>query len=444
MQKRRQKAVTIPGGVSFNDQETAVTTHIVIPSETVNLITVNEPRKPSELANEEAVNTNGIALPGILFRQGSRYCISTAIHMRRIRTRLLEVNSVKKYGSLADVQAATNRPMIPEHVTSIANYMRENVGGRYILPPMTLNVQQVISVYAPHYVTDFGMVYVVIPETARLSVTDGGHRTTAIHEAYEKMDDEQRAAFDKDAVSVMITLEGTLTQVHQDFADCSKTRALPKSQLAAYDRRNPANGLVLDLIRNSALFSDKIDSTSKTLSAQSPHLFLTNQVRQLMKELLVGDYAMADEQFETKALALLGSSSTPTYARELAKFSDYINAVTEAIPLLRDIASLPPGTPRNIIKERRKEGWICLTATGMVIIGRIGHELFKEQIADWKTYADRLGSIDWSRDGELWQGNIVRAGKMTTQRAPVRVAVERVRRAIGLQANSKLDAELAG
>jgi DNA sulfur modification protein DndB len=420
-----------------------MTANIVIPSDRVNLISVMEPRKPSELANEEAANTGGQALPGVLFRQGSRYCISTAIHMRRIRTRLLEVNSVKKQGTVADVQAATNRPVMADHVASIANYMRDNVGQRYILPPMTLNVQHQISVYRPHYVEDFGMVYLVIPETARLSVTDGGHRTTAIIEAYEKMDEGQRAAFDKDAVSVMITLESTLAQVHQDFADCSKTKALPKSQLAAYDRRNPANGLVLDLIGKCPLFSDKIDSTSKTLSAQSPHLFLTNQVRQLVKELLVGDYALADDQFETKALALLGSSSTDTYSAELAKFSAYMNAVTDAIPVLREIAALPNGTPRNIIKERRGEGWICLTATGMVIIGRIGHELFKGQVADWQEVARRLGEADWSREGALWQGNIVRAGKMTTQRAPVRVAVERLRREIGLTPNARLDEELA-
>lgn len=106
------------------------------------------------------------------------------------------------------------------------------------------------------------------------------------------------------------------------------------------------------------------------------------------------------------------------------------------------IANLPPGTPRNIIKDRRNEGWICLTATGMVILGRIGYELLKDENANWQDIANRLGTIDWSRDGELWRNNIVRAGKMTTQRAPVRVAVEKVRRAIGLTPNSKLEAEL--
>src|SRR5208283_2059160 len=102
-------------------------------------------------------------------------------------------------------------------------------------------------------------------------------------------------------ISVMITMEGSLDQIHQDFADASKTKALPKSQLAAYDRRNPANGMVIDLLERCPIFMGKIDSTSKTLSKNSTKLFLTNQVRQMVKELLVGQYAMHDAVFEVQA-----------------------------------------------------------------------------------------------------------------------------------------------
>jgi DNA sulfur modification protein DndB len=300
-----------------------MSTEITIPADQVKMIKVESPQTPVMLAQEEASNTGGMALPGVLFKQGERYCISTAIPMRRIRSRLLEVKSAKARGTVSDVQQATNRPVMSDHVDNIASYLRDNVGARYILPPMTLNVQEPISVYMPHYVkaSHFGAVHYVIPETAHLSVTDGGHRTTAIIEAYNGMSPEQRAEFDRDAVSVMITLEGKISQVHQDFADCSKTKALPASQLAAYDRRNPANGIVLDMISQCQLFGDKIDSTSQTLSKGSTNVFLTNQVRQLVKELLVGDYAMADDQFEAKAKQLLGSSDTPHYKEELDRSS---------------------------------------------------------------------------------------------------------------------------
>ena len=355
----------------------------------------------------------------------------------------LEVNAAPKRGTVRDVQAATNRPIMADHVTNIAKYLKENVGGKYILPPLTLNVQQPISVYVPDYSSDLMVVYLVIPATAKLSVTDGGHRASGIQKAVEEMGLDELEQFDQDAVAVMITLEGDKVQVHQDFADCSKTKALPKSQLAAYDRRNPANGIVLDLVDRCALFEDKIDSTSKTLSKTSTNLFLTNQVRQLVKELLVGDYALADDQFERKAKEILGNNESDQYKADLDRFTAYVNRVTEAIPIFKGISELPPGTPRNKIKELRAEGWINMTATGMVIIGRIGHELFRDQVSGWEAVADRLGDVDWSRDAEIWRGNIVRGTKLATQRAYVRVAAEKVRREVGLKANRKLDEEIA-
>ncbi len=413
----------------------------VIVAGSVRFVTVED---TAGAANRQAGNTGAACLPGVLFKQGTRYCVSTAINMGRIRRRLLDVRSAKHKGTVSDVQAATNRPVMPEHVSTIASYLRENLNGRYILPPMTLNVQQPISIYRPHYVEgdSFGPVHVVIPDSAQLSVTDGGHRTTAIMEAYERMTEEQRVEFDRDAVSVMITLEADMSQVHQDFADCSKTKALPPSQLAAYDRRNPANGIVLDLIEQCSLFRDKIDSTSKTLSSKSFNLFLTNQVRQLVKELLVGDYAMADDQFEIRAKQILGTNTTSHYKQELQKFVDFVEIVTSAIPTLNEIAKLQKGVQVKRIAELRNEGWICLTATGMVILGRIGHELLKDGYADWKDIAGRLGGVDWSRSGAAWTNNIVHEGKMSTTRAPVRTAVENVRRSIGLTPKVKVQDEL--
>jgi DNA sulfur modification protein DndB len=436
--KRLENKWRPPANPNLKDE---VVTMIEATASNVKLVKCADPMEASQKANTEAANTGGFSLPGTLFRQGARHSICTAFPIRRVQA-TLDVDSAKRRGTVSDVLAAVNRPTMDDHVHTIADYLVENVGNKYILPPMTLNVRQAISVYYPDYPSDLLPVFIVVPMTAKLSVTDGGHRAKAIQQAAERMNIDQLSDFQQDAVAVMITLESDLAQVHQDFADCSKTKALPKSQLAAYDRRNPANGLVLGMVENCPLFVDKIDSTSQTLSSTSANLFLTNQVRQLVKELLVGDYAMADAAFEEKAKELLISSDHLNYVAEQDRFVSYVDRVTEAVPVLKQIAHLPPGVPRNIIRERRQEGWICLTATGMVIIGRIGYELFKTGNPNWQQYADRLGAVDWSRGAEIWQGSIVRSSKMATQRAPVRVAVEKVRRAIGLPPNLKLDAEI--
>ena len=45
--------------------------------------------------------------------------------------------------------------------------------------------------------------------------------------------------------------------------------------------------------------------------------------------------------------------------------------------------------------------------TGLVIIGRIGYELFRDYGNEWTTYADRLGDIDWGKKAPIGQGNVV-------------------------------------
>lgn len=383
-------------------------------------------------ASQEASSTGGTALPAIMFKQGARWMLTTAMLMPLIRNRL-QTNHAARKGTVDDVRAATNRPVMPEHVESVRSYLQANIGQKYILPPLTLNARQPISVYAANYNSTVKSVTIVIPPSIRLEITDGGHRKQALDSIDEHLTDEQREMFYADALAVMITCESELDQIHQDFADASKTKPLPKSQLAAYDRRNPANGIVLDLIQRCAVFKGRIDSTSQTLSKNSNKLFLTNQVRQMVKELLVGAYAMADEQFEDRAVQLLDQTNSPQYAAELERFVAFIDRVTAAVPILKEIASVPAGgVASQRIPDLRAEGWVCLQATGLVVIGRIGYELLKTQASDWEARVDRLGTIDWRKTGPIWQGNIIQGGKIMTQQGPVKGAVAEVRKAIGL------------
>ena len=228
-------------------------------------------------ASREASATGATLLPAIMFRQGERTMITTAFLVSLVKNRL-QANHAEKRGSVEQVRAATNRPVMEDHVTSVKNYIKENVGKKYILPPLTLNARQPLSIYQADFDSTLQSIWLVIPASVKLEITDGGHRKRAIDEALDELSEDAADALRNDAVSVMITIENDMAQIHQDFADASKTKALPKSQLAAYDRRNPANGIVLDLISGCALFRGRVDSTSKTLSKNSNKLFLTNQV----------------------------------------------------------------------------------------------------------------------------------------------------------------------
>jgi DNA sulfur modification protein DndB len=108
-----------------------------------------------------------------------------------------------------------------------------------------------------------------------------------------------------------------------------------------------------------------------------------------------------------------------------------LNAVADACPVLHELSQMTGGVNMNRIPVRRNEGWIVLTATGLVVIGLIGHEIMMSKNADdWEEYARRLGALDWSRSSDNWQGLLVNNGKIITTQTSAKAAVVKVRELI--------------
>jgi DNA sulfur modification protein DndB len=330
----------------------------------------------------------GTTIPLMIFRQGRRTHLTGAVPMGFIADKIL-VQGAEKRSRLADAKSALNRPEDPSHTAVIAKYLFDNYKEKYILPPLTLNLRQRVSAYVPGYNAEIKPGYLVVPRTAALAVTDGQHRTKAIIDLLLKLDAENAELFAADAVAMMITCESDLSQIHQDFADCSRTKPLPPSQVAVFDQRNPANRLLLQMEDRCLLFKGRIDPTSKSLSKNSIFLFLANQLRQLVKELVCGSFAMPDADFEKRATQQLGTEAKMEAA--LNKYAEFLNYLTGKIPVWNEISKLVPGTLHTSqIPIKRQEGWVCLTVTGLNVIGRIGHQLFTspELDVEWTTYAE--------------------------------------------------------
>ena len=118
---------------------------------------------------------------------------------------------------------------------------------------------------------------------------------------------------------------------------------------------------------------------------------------------------------------------------------------------------MPPGLQHAKLKQIRSRGYVCLTASGLNIIGRIGHELILNHQSDWKEYTKRLGKLDWLKSNALWadivqpkkdrEGNVVTEEvtvdghmekrpvmQLVTNRAPLNRAILKASAAIGLGA----------
>jgi DNA sulfur modification protein DndB len=380
----------------------------------------------------ESTNTGGYTFPVVMFQQGTRMFLSGAFPMSFVKSRLMNASAIKG-DNVSRAMMSMNRPLDSKHSVTITNYLKENIGKKYIMPPLTLNVQEKLNLHTIESASTFKAGYLAIPSGVSLSVTDGQHRVLSILGLLNTLEATNKAAYDMlmaDSVAVMITCEHEIKQIHQDFADCSKTKALPPSLLSLYDTRNPANRLVFDLEKKCKLFNGRIDPTSKTLSKKATYLFLANQLRQLVKHLLYRRN-VADADLDRKARE---SFSTETeYQKHISLYTEYINHLTQVIPVLKKISLLPIDSPeRGLIPKLREEGWVCLTATGLNIIGCIGYDLFTHSIKNWKEYVDKLGDIDWKRTGALWQGNVIQEGRIITSTTPVMNAVKEVSKSIGL------------
>ncbi len=385
-------------------------------------------------AGEQAQAMEGAAVvPVVIFEQGRRTFLTSVMSMNWVANHA-ESRPAPKGAQTDAALAALNRPLVPAHSRAIGRYLREHYSENYIIPPLTLNLDQPATVYTLEFRDAPSLMgYLVLPPNAHMTITDGQHRQHGIAEFLNELrqarpNDYAQAA--RNGVPVMIVPESDIVQAHQDFADCSKVKALPPSLLTVYDARNPGNRLVIDLEKTCTLFKGRIDSTSKVLSRNSTLLFLTNQVRQLVKELLCGSYALPEREFARRAQEQLAKKYQ--YEDALKKFSAYVNHVTKALAVWSRISRLPDTVEAGTIPALRAEGWLCLTATGLNLIGRLGHLLFRNGTREWRAYAERLGEIDWRRSADFWSGNVVQNNRILTQQGPLRLAVEKVCDAIGL------------
>jgi DNA sulfur modification protein DndB len=380
----------------------------------------------SQAAQEAATGSGGRVFTCVVFQQGDRLMLTTAFSNAFLIKHVV-ANAAAKGGS---PRLASNRPMDSGHVRAIAKYLEEN-GSNYILPPLTLNIRSVPAIHLPrgNFATSVG--FVVIGDETRFSVTDGQHRLAAIARRCESVSDTD-SDFPKDSVSVVIVVEPELARIHQDFADAAQTKQIPASLLAAYNTREPLNRVLTKVVDGSTLLEGRIDETSKSLSKLSPSIFLLNQVRGMVKELLFHDYALSEASIPGRSHQVIGT--TEAQDEVAGRIITMLEILSKHMAPWNSIVELPKsGGVANQVVDFRKH-YVNMTATGLVIIGHVAYEIEKNPDPAWKEarYVDLATKIDWRRDAEIWQGNILTGDKISTTRAPGRVAAGKVMAALGI------------
>jgi DGQHR domain-containing protein len=385
-------------------------------------------------AYADSMSSGAQVFPCTVFQQGGRTMISTSFPFPFLSNRV-EAQSARKGDNPT---AYTNRPLMPDHVKSIRQYMLDNVED-YILPPVTLNVRELPSVHVPSGNMKFRLGFMVITDSVRFFVTDGQHRIAALkglgggRTAMPAITDVE-PRFLNDSLSALVVVEEDIQRIHQDFADAAQTKQIPPSLLAVYNTREPLNNVLNKLVSQSPLFRDRVDMTSRSLAKASTATFLLNQIRQFVKELLFSDYALAEATVPKMSHQRIGSlEDQNTFVEETLALLDILSKHMTPWDKIVDLPS--SGGPATQIPDFRTK-YLNMTATGLVVIGRVVHHIRKNLDTAWREeqYIRLATEIDWSRDANLWRGNVVSPdGKISTQRGPVKVAAEMVKRSLGLE-----------
>lgn len=396
-----------------------------------------------QAATNAALDTFAQACPVTLFEQGGRLAASTAIPAG-LALNIFATDPVASKASLEQVKKRHNRPIDKDHVKAVSDYLVNAIsnGEKYILPSLTVTAtkQQKVFTIRPTGRSTIHFGYIVLSMRDRsLTVTDGQHRLEGIRSALNTLEDPFLEKLEADGISIMFSFEDNINQVHQDFADCAKTKALPKSLLAVYDRRLPVNNLILDALDHCPLFSNgKTDSTGNNLSKKSASILLTNQLRNLMKSLFTGNHSQSEDAFEQFISNSLSSKESIESYKSL--FISTINYLTEYNPVLKAISLLEEGPSRQKIVAYR-ENYLIANPAGLSLACKAIYKymsIYPEQNVEH--FVQRLmREIDWSKDADIWKGNVIthREGKKTisSQNKPFAMAIN----AIAEELNITLD-----
>ena len=386
-------------------------------------------------------------IPVRIFNQGNRQMVSGIMPCKTM-VRVLDYNAADKGTTAAKALNATNRPFMKDHAFAFAKYLTKALeqDENFIIPPLTLNSTGGLDIFvlAANGKTNSG--YAVLPDETKIYITDGQHRFQGIKQVVENTKGTPHGdVISETAVPFLMTIEADINQVHQDFADTGKTKALPPSLLAVYDTRQPANRAVMQISSEVPLLDGRVDSTSNSVGKSNEFIYLVNQVRQFVKHSLTGSPSATETSFEEQATAaLLNEKSRDSWIRSRVAF---LKAMTEIVPDWKEVGQLSPpnGSDAATVLQKTKDvkarGNVPLNGAFLTTLGLVSHELLRdhsntdleeaELVAELIQTMAPLNDVDWSREGSLWQGNIVTGGKIRTQASAVRAASRAILEQLG-------------
>lgn len=288
---------------------------------------------------------------------------------------------------------------------AIGDYLVNNRSD-YVLPAITASVSAEMA-FEPVHVTgasgSIGLLH--IPMEATLLINDGQHRRSGIELAIKKA-----PALAKETVAVTIYYDQGLERSQQMFADINAKQVKPSSAInALYDRRNPFNTWVLQVIAKLPGIAARIDMENSSVAAKSYKLWSLVAFKKALS-LLTGLTEKSIVQVEDAKLAEITEFVLKFFAECSERIPDWRQMVTGQIAAIE-------------VREHFVIGhavWLeglavfarhALFTGHQVEHGRLDEGVIRPDHALWERL-EALSKVDTRKSALMWDRRCVVLGKM--------------------------------
>lgn len=353
---------------------------------------------------------------GLLFNQGKRQMIQINVPADDLPT-LLQA----KHSQDNNPDSGKNRPEVKGHVQEVKDYVmkRVNKNKPWILGTLTANVDP-----EKIEVTELGrgICFVMIPRGTKLDITDGQHRKRAIHELITSSEGELIGDND---FPITLVLEGEKRQCQIDFRDMAQTRQLDKSLLLSFGEFEGKVGVVKTIIDNVSMFTDKTELISNSPSTKKRLIFTMNYLARFVACAFTDDPKDSLEDCNVELLSECLTSALNLFFSECTQ-TKYIHQVSHDDLTVEDVAGF-------------KDNCILGRSVGIEVLGRLFYESQNDYDKSFNlTKISQLAQLDWSKDSNLWRGNIIlenqdasKSFKVSTGSSSVKMAITVAKNALG-------------
>ncbi len=323
---------------------------------------------------------------GLLLQQGKRKMIQINVPADDLPTLLQAKPSLDN-----NPDSGKNRPEVKGHAEEIKDYIKKRVSQDkpWIIGTLTANVDP-----AKIEVIDLGrgVCFVIIPRTTKLDITDGQHRKRAIHELIENIATAEFIA-DHD-FPITLVLESNFNQCQTDFRDMAQTRQLDKSLLISFGEFSGRIGITKNLVESVFMFKEKTEKIKASPASKQKLIYTMNFIVRFVSCVFTDN--PSDE---------LMDYDVDIASKQLASC---LNQFFEECPSTQYIAQTPKEELTIDEIDIFKDKYILGVSIGLEILGRLLHLTYDQYSHTFDLEkVSELAAIDWSRESELWQGNVI-------------------------------------